>query len=95
MAKYHQNNNNNLDIKIALNIHTKHIFYFFLEETIDLLYKFANCSGLHLIFGLNALLRNEHDQWNSSNAKLLIDYCASKKYNLSWELGNGKTDINY
>ncbi|XP_072261577.1 heparanase [Pyxicephalus adspersus] len=58
------------------------------KETIDLLYGFANCSGLHLIFGLNALLRNAHDQWNSSNAKLLIDYCASRKYNLSWELGN-------
>ncbi|KAM5192818.1 heparanase isoform 2-T2 [Mantella aurantiaca] len=58
------------------------------KETIDLLYRFANCSGLHLIFGLNELLRNVHDQWNSSNAKLLIDYCASRKYNLSWELGN-------
>ncbi|XP_018431684.1 PREDICTED: heparanase isoform X1 [Nanorana parkeri] len=58
------------------------------KETIDLLYRFANCSGLHLIFGLNALLRNVQDQWNSSNAKLLIDYCASRKYNLSWELGN-------
>lgn len=58
------------------------------KETIDLLYRFANCSGLHLIFGLNALLRNIHDQWNSSNAKLLIDYCASRKYNMSWELGN-------
>ncbi|XP_068089623.1 heparanase isoform X2 [Hyperolius riggenbachi] len=58
------------------------------KETIDLLYRFANCSGLHLIFGLNALVRNTQEQWNSSNAKLLIDYCASKKYNLSWELGN-------
>lgn len=65
-------------------------FLFILEETIDLLYRFANCSGLHLIFGLNALLRNIQDQWNSSNAKLLIDYCASRKYNMSWELGNGK-----
>ncbi|KAM9331469.1 heparanase [Gastrophryne carolinensis] len=58
------------------------------KETIDLLYSFANCSGLHLIFGLNALLRNADDQWNNSNAKKLIEYCASKKYNLSWELGN-------
>ncbi|CAN2390130.1 heparanase activity, partial [Pristimantis euphronides] len=58
------------------------------KHTIDLLYRFANCSGLHLIFGLNALVRNKNDHWNSSNAKLLIDYCDSKKYNLSWELGN-------
>ncbi|KAG9468830.1 hypothetical protein GDO78_021873 [Eleutherodactylus coqui] len=58
------------------------------KRTIDLLYRFTNCSGLHLIFGLNALVRNENDHWNSSNAKLLIDYCDSKKYNMSWELGN-------
>ncbi|XP_056424758.1 heparanase [Hyla sarda] len=58
------------------------------KHTIDLLYRFANCSGLHLIFGLNALMRNKYDHWNSSNAKLLIDYCDSKKYNMSWELGN-------
>ncbi|XP_063775804.1 heparanase isoform X2 [Pseudophryne corroboree] len=58
------------------------------KDTIDLLYRFANCSNMHLIFGLNALLRTADDQWNSSNARLLIDYCDSKKYNLSWELGN-------
>ncbi|XP_063281413.1 heparanase [Pelobates fuscus] len=58
------------------------------RSTLDLLYRFANCSGLHLIFGLNALLRKENDVWNSTNAKLLIDYCSSKNYNLSWELGN-------
>ncbi|XP_071971961.1 heparanase isoform X1 [Engystomops pustulosus] len=58
------------------------------KHTIDLLYRFAKCSGLHLIFGLNALVRNKNAHWNSSNAKLLIDYCDSKKYNLSWELGN-------
>ncbi|KAM4708435.1 heparanase [Discoglossus pictus] len=58
------------------------------KSTMDLLYKFANCSGLHLIFGLNALLREGHDEWNNSNAKLLIDYCSSKRYNMSWELGN-------
>ncbi|KAG8454328.1 hypothetical protein GDO86_000825 [Hymenochirus boettgeri] len=57
------------------------------KSTVDLLYRFANCSGLHLIFGLNALLR-KGNEWSSSNAKLLIDYCYFKKYNLSWELGN-------
>nr|XP_033819723.1 heparanase isoform X1 [Geotrypetes seraphini] len=58
------------------------------RSTVDLLYSFANCSGLSLIFGLNALLRKENSQWDSSNAKLLLNYCASKQYNLSWELGN-------
>uniref|UniRef100_A0A8C5M216 Heparanase n=1 Tax=Leptobrachium leishanense TaxID=445787 RepID=A0A8C5M216_9ANUR len=58
------------------------------RSTIDLLYRFANCSNLHLIYGLNALLRKENGEWNSSNAKLLIDYCASKNYSMSWELGN-------
>ncbi|XP_030045012.1 heparanase [Microcaecilia unicolor] len=58
------------------------------RSTVDLLYSFANCSGLSLIFGLNALLRKGNSQWDSSNAKLLLNYCASKQYNLSWELGN-------
>lgn len=56
----------------------------------DILYTFANCSGLDLIFGLNALLRTADLQWNSSNAQLLLDYCSAKRYNISWELGNGR-----
>ncbi|XP_054447537.1 heparanase [Pteronotus mesoamericanus] len=58
------------------------------RSLVDTLYTFANCSGLHLIFGLNALLRTADLQWNSSNAQLLLDYCSSKSYNISWELGN-------
>ncbi|XP_069869257.1 heparanase isoform X1 [Dipodomys merriami] len=58
------------------------------RSSVDMLYAFANCSGLDLIFGLNALLRNADMHWNSSNAKLLLDYCSSKGYNISWELGN-------
>lgn len=53
-----------------------------------MLYSFAKCSGLDLIFGLNALLRTPDLRWNSSNAQLLLDYCSSKGYNISWELGN-------
>ena len=62
----------------------------FLGSSVDILYTFASCSGLHLIFGLNALLRTADLQWNSSNAQLLLDYCSSQIYNISWELGNGK-----
>ncbi|KAK7830990.1 hypothetical protein U0070_018534 [Myodes glareolus] len=58
------------------------------RSTVDMLYSFAKCSGLDLIFGLNALLRTPDLRWNSSNAQLLLGYCASKGYNISWELGN-------
>nr|XP_061782806.1 heparanase [Nerophis lumbriciformis] len=60
----------------------------FTEVTLDLLHAFANNSGLDLIFGLNALLRNADNTWNSSNARSLLDYCQSKRYRVSWELGN-------
>ncbi|XP_050801117.1 heparanase isoform X3 [Gopherus flavomarginatus] len=58
------------------------------KSTVDILYSFAKCSKLDLIFGLNALLRKGGLQWDSSNAQLLLDYCASQHYNMSWELGN-------
>uniref|UniRef100_A0A8C4LZC6 Heparanase n=1 Tax=Equus asinus TaxID=9793 RepID=A0A8C4LZC6_EQUAS len=58
------------------------------RSSVDMLYTFANCSGLDLIFGLNALLRTADLRWNSSNAQLLLDYCSSRSYNISWELGN-------
>ncbi|XP_009068723.1 PREDICTED: heparanase, partial [Acanthisitta chloris] len=58
------------------------------KNTLDILYCFANCSGFHLVFGLNALLRKGGLQWDSSNAQALLDYCSSQSYNISWELGN-------
>ncbi|XP_006151458.1 heparanase isoform X1 [Tupaia chinensis] len=58
------------------------------RSSVDMLYTFAHCSGLDLIFGLNALLRTRDSQWDSSNARLLLDYCSSKNYSISWELGN-------
>ncbi|KAK2530534.1 Hpse2 [Columba guinea] len=60
----------------------------FKARSLDKLYNFADCSGLHLIFALNALRRNPNNSWNSSNALSLLKYSASKKYNISWELGN-------
>ncbi|XP_039206774.1 heparanase [Crotalus tigris] len=60
----------------------------FTESTLDILYNFANCSNLHLIFGLNALLRTGSSQWNSSNAQQILNYTNSQNYILSWELGN-------
>ncbi|XP_047229642.1 heparanase [Girardinichthys multiradiatus] len=60
----------------------------FTELTVDLLHSFSSCSGMDLIFGLNALLRTSDNIWNSSNARSLLQYCQSKQYNMSWELGN-------
>ncbi|KAG7321072.1 hypothetical protein KOW79_015487 [Hemibagrus wyckioides] len=60
----------------------------FSEYAVDLLYSFVNCSGLELIFGLNALLRTPDNVWNSQNAELLINYCERQQYRMSWELGN-------
>ncbi|TWW66152.1 heparanase [Takifugu flavidus] len=60
----------------------------FTEYTVDLLHAFTNCSGLDLVFGLNALLRTADNTWNSSNARLLLQYCEAQQYRMSWELGN-------
>ncbi|XP_074546680.1 heparanase [Halichoeres trimaculatus] len=60
----------------------------FTENTVDVLHSFANCSGMDLIFGLNALLRTSENAWNSSNARSLLQYCESRQYKMSWELGN-------
>ncbi|NXA40184.1 HPSE Heparanase, partial [Eudromia elegans] len=58
------------------------------RNTVDILYSFANCSRFRLVFGLNALLRKNGLQWDSSNARLLLDYCAAQGYDMAWELGN-------
>ncbi|XP_010783267.1 heparanase-like [Notothenia coriiceps] len=60
----------------------------FTEFTVDLLHSFSNCSGLDLIFGLNALLRTSENIWNGSNARSLLQYCESRGYQMDWELGN-------
>ncbi|XP_061141700.1 inactive heparanase-2 [Syngnathus typhle] len=57
-------------------------------RSLDKLYNFADCAGLHLILGLNALHRNADNSWNTSSTLTLLKYSAGKKYNISWELGN-------
>ncbi|TNN75287.1 Inactive heparanase-2 [Liparis tanakae] len=59
-----------------------------LDKSLDKLYNFADCAGLHLILGLNALHRNPDNSWNTSSTLSLLKYGAGKKYNISWELGN-------
>ncbi|XP_031143738.2 heparanase [Sander lucioperca] len=69
-------------------LHRKYRRVKFTEETVDLLHSFSSCSGMDLIFGLNALLRNADNSWNSSNARSLLQYCESRGYRINWELGN-------
>ncbi|KAM9559709.1 LOW QUALITY PROTEIN: inactive heparanase-2-like [Salvelinus alpinus] len=57
-------------------------------RSLDKLYNFAECAGLHLVLGLNAQQRNPDSSWNSSSALSLLKYSAGKKFNISWELGN-------
>ncbi|KAG7216388.1 hypothetical protein INR49_021793, partial [Caranx melampygus] len=57
-------------------------------RSLDKLYNFADCAGLHLILGLNGLHRNPDNSWNTSSTLSLLKYSAGKKYNISWELGN-------
>ncbi|KAK1884180.1 Heparanase [Dissostichus eleginoides] len=56
-------------------LHRKYKRVKFTEYTVDLLHSFSNCSGLDLIFGLNALLRTSENIWNGSNARSLLQYC--------------------
>ncbi|KAI9531390.1 hypothetical protein NQZ68_041829 [Dissostichus eleginoides] len=69
-------------------LHRKYKRVKFTEYTVDLLHSFSNCSGLDLIFGLNALLRTSENIWNGSNARSLLQYCESRGYQMDWELGN-------
>jgi heparanase 1 len=50
--------------------------------------EFAHAAGLDLLFDLNVLLRNG-TQWDSSNARLLLEYSDRHRFNISWQLGNG------
>lgn len=50
--------------------------------------KFAHAAGLDLLFDLNVLLRNG-TQWDSSNARVLLEYSDRHRFNISWQLGNG------
>ena len=50
--------------------------------------RFAQAAGFELLFDLNVLLRNG-TQWDSSNARLLLDFSSKLRFNISWQLGNG------
>jgi heparanase 1 len=49
---------------------------------------FAHAAGLDLLFDLNVLLRNG-TRWDSSNARLLLEYSDRRRFSIGWQLGNG------
>ena len=59
-------------------------------EQWDQINRFARDAGLHLIFGLSALIRQQNGRWEPSNALQLMEYTSKNGYAVSWELGNGE-----
>lgn len=61
------------------------------ETDFDNINNFALQAGLRLLFDLNLLLRNVNNEWNSSNAQMLLNYAMQMNYssNMDFELGNG------
>ena len=61
----------------------------------DALNQFVEKVGWKFVFGLNSILRNPWPTgpWDSSNARLLLNYTISKGYDVNLELGNGKYDL--
>jgi hypothetical protein len=56
--------------------------------------RFAQAAGFELLFDLNVLLRNG-TQWDSSNARQLLDFSDKLRFNISWQLGNGTVRQQY
>ncbi|XP_029024210.1 heparanase [Betta splendens] len=76
------------EVLLTGDLQRKYKAFNFTETTVDLLNTFSSCSGLDLVFGLNALLRTADNSWDNSNARSLLQYCESRRYRMSWELGN-------
>ncbi|XP_061409165.1 heparanase [Lethenteron reissneri] len=56
---------------------------------LDELLGFSACSGLRLVFGLNALLRGPSGAWDDGNARLILRHVHARgQDHVSWELGN-------
>ncbi|XP_021921149.1 heparanase-like isoform X2 [Zootermopsis nevadensis] len=56
--------------------------------------RFAHAAGLQLLFDLNVLLRNG-TEWDSSNARLLLDFSDKLNFDISWQLGNEPNSFNH
>jgi hypothetical protein len=56
--------------------------------------RFAQAARFELLFDLNVLLRNG-TQWDSSNARQLLDFSDRLRFNITWQLGNGTVREQY
>ncbi|CAM9461250.1 unnamed protein product [Lampetra planeri] len=62
---------------------------FWHRAALDELLGFSACSGLRLVFGLNALLRGPSGAWDDGNARLILRHVHARgQDHVSWELGN-------
>ena len=55
--------------------------------------EFALEAGWEITFGLNVFLHKYWPEsgWSTTNAKKLMEYTISKRYQVNWELGNGNS----
>ena len=67
-----------------------HKWFYMTPHRWDKLYEFISKLGWKLVFGLNALLRNEDGSWNSSNPLEIVEYIKLRGDKVDFELGNGK-----
>lgn len=74
----------------------RHNIHFFNMTGADwiALNRFAQAAGFELLFDLNVLLRNG-TQWDSSNARQLLDFSDKLRFNISWQLGNEPNSFHH
>ena len=62
--------------------------FWFAAEDFDRLARFADDSGLKLIFDLNGFFRRPDGGWDATNAIDIVRHVKDKGYHIIWELGN-------
>ena len=65
------------------------------SEDWDDINSFARQTGLRLLFDVNVLKRTRLNEWNSSNADLLLRYNAERNFSLDYQLGNEPNHFPY
>ncbi|KAF7993018.1 hypothetical protein HCN44_005799 [Aphidius gifuensis] len=74
----------------------KDITNFILTEELYLsLYKFTEKIEAKMLFDLNVLIRTEKNEWNSSNAKDIIEFSKNHGMDIDWQLGNEPNSFKF
>ncbi|KAI5640342.1 heparanase-like [Phthorimaea operculella] len=50
--------------------------------------EFCIASGVKLLFSMNVMLRDQHNEWSETNAEEILEYSRRKGYSIDWQLGN-------